>query len=92
MEQIKQQARAESQIAIDAHKAAVTQAQKRDEVSADIDWKIDLMMIEITQTLKAELVKMREEARLERETILVQASSDKDAESVSVGHGNNVNE
>ena len=90
-EQIKQQARAESQIAIDAHKAAVTQAQKRDEVSADIDGKIDLMMIEITQTLKAELVKMREEARLERETILVQASSDKDAESVYVGHGNNVN-
>lgn len=90
-EQIKQQARAEGQIAIDAHKAAVTQVQERERISADVDGKIDLLMIEIRETLKAELTKMREEAKLEKEAIKAQADADKEVGAVSVGHGNNVN-
>jgi len=80
-EQAKQQARAQGQIAIDQNKEQISHQAETARIDQETRNAIQQMIATVGEEMRAEIVKMREEARLERANA-----------NLSVGHGNNVNE
>jgi len=78
-EQAKQQARAQGQIAIDQAKSATDLDSKTIQLDQETKNSIREMLVEIGENLRADIVRMNEEARLER------LNSD-----IAVGHGNDI--
>ena len=79
-EQNKQAARAEAQNEIDTTKAELTDATQQRLSDTNHENRMDEIVAEVSEKLQADLVRMFEEARLERES-----------PDTSVGHGNNIN-
>ena len=78
-EQAKQQARAQGQIAIDRAKSTTDLDSKTIQQSEELKNTIKQIVVEVSENLRADIVRMNEEARLERLN-----------PNVAVGHGNDI--